>query len=97
MTGYWNAMAEHGWVHPISECSTPPGIVETDERLMARAQIDALVACEFFRLIRDEVDYILETFPTVKEADIARYGDYRTKILVMEQYDALLTTPSPSS
>ena len=88
-------MAEQGWVDPIAEGSMPPGFVDPEERLDARAQIDAIVAREVFGLSREEVDYILETFPIVKEADIARYGDYRTKLLILEHYDA--TTSAPAS
>jgi hypothetical protein len=95
MTGYWNAMASIAAVDPVPDDSAPPGLIDPDERLAARAQIDAIVARELFGLSREELDYILETFPIVKEADIAKYGDYRTKILVLESYDALASVPAP--
>jgi len=95
MSAYWNMMAERGWVEPIAQGSTPPGFIDPEERLDARAQIDAIVALEVFGLSRDELDYIVETFPIVKEADIAMYGDYRTKLLILEHYDAM--TPAPTS
>ena len=88
-------MAEQGWVEPIAKGDPPPGHVDPEERLNARAQIDAIVAREVFGLSRDEIDYILETFPIVKQADFDRYGDYRTKVLILEHYDA--TTPAPAS
>jgi hypothetical protein len=93
MAGYWNAMATMAGVTRVPDNSTPPGFVDPEDRLDARAKIDAIVAREIFGLSRDEVDYILETFPIVKEADIARYGDFRTKLLILEHYDA--TTPAP--
>ena len=43
-----------------------------------RAELDAA----FFHLYgidRDDVDYIMETFPIVKRKDIAAHGTYRTK------------------
>ena len=43
------------------------------------------------------MDYILETFPIVKEADITKYGDYRTKILILEDDDALAAPPGQTS
>ena len=51
----------------------------------------------FSTFTSDEVDWILETFPIVKERDIARYGDYRTKLLVLEHYDSISTTPGSSN
>ena len=96
MTDYWNAMAEQGWVEPIAESNPPPGYVDPEDRLDARARIDAIVAREIFGLSRDEIDYILETFPIVKQADFDRYGDYRTKLLILEHYNAMTLSSAPS-
>ena len=60
---------------------------------MLRAELDAF----FFRLYgiddRDDVDYILETFQTetggLKHNEIAKYGTYRTKELVLDAYDRM--------
>lgn len=52
------------------------------------AELDAA----FFHLYgidRDDVDYIMETFPIVKRKDIAEHGEYRTKRLILEIYDAM--------
>lgn len=38
---------------------------------------------------RDDTDYILDTFPIVKRKDEAAYGEYRTKRLILEIYDAM--------
>jgi hypothetical protein len=46
----------------------------------------------FFRLYgnsRDDTDYIMETFPIVKRKDEERYGEYRTKRVILEVYDAM--------
>jgi len=94
MSGFWNAMAEHGWVDPIAENSTPPGLTDPEERLDARAQIDAIVAKEIYGLSRDEVDYVLESFRIAKEYDIDEYGHYRTKMLILEHYDATASAPA---
>ena len=93
MAGFWDAMAEQGWVDPIAEGSTPPGFTDPELRLDARAQIDAIVAKEIYGLSRDEVDYVLETFRIAKEYDIDKYGDYRTKMLILEHYDAMPVGP----
>ena len=55
---------------------------------MMRAELDAA----FFHLYgieRDDVDYIMETFPIVKRKDEQRYGTFRTKELILEVYDAM--------
>jgi hypothetical protein len=84
---------------------------DEDRRTLLRAELDAF----FFRMYgiedRDDVDYILETFQTetggLKHNDIARYGTYRTKDLVLAAYDRMavagaaevpyttVTTPPP--
>ena len=53
-----------------------------------RMELDAL----FFHLYgieRDDVDYIMETFPIVKRKDMAEHGEYRTKRMILEIYDAM--------
>ena len=53
-----------------------------------RAELDAT----FFHLYgieRDDVDYIMDTFPVVKKRDEHRYGTFRTKELILEIYDAM--------
>jgi hypothetical protein len=38
---------------------------------------------------RDAVPYILDTFPIVRRKDEEKYGEYRTKRVILEIYDAL--------
>ena len=40
-------------------------------------------------VLRDDVDYILESFPIVKRRDIQQFGDYRTKHTILEIHDAM--------
>ena len=66
----------------------PPFIWDEERRFKIRCELDA----QFFHLYginRDDADYILETFPIVKRKDIAQYGEYRTKNLILEIYDAM--------
>jgi N-6 DNA Methylase len=61
---------------------------DEDRRFLMRAELDAL----FFHLYgieRDDVDYIMDTFPIVKRKDEAKYGAYRTKDQILEIYDAM--------
>jgi hypothetical protein len=57
-------------------------------RHVIRAELDAL----FFHLYgvsRDDVDYVLDTFPIVRRKDEAKYGTYRTKELILTEYDRM--------
>ncbi|WP_370012873.1 DNA methyltransferase [Nocardiopsis sp. LDBS0036] len=61
---------------------------DEERRAIMRAELDAL----FFHLYginRDDVEYIMETFPIVKRKDEAKYGTYRTKDLILEIYDRM--------
>jgi hypothetical protein len=66
---------------------------DEDRRAQLRAELDAF----FFRLYgiddRDDVDYILETFQTetggLKHNEIRDHGEYRTKRLVLTEYDRM--------
>lgn len=61
---------------------------DDERRFGMRAEMDAA----FFHLYgieRDDVDYIMETFPIVKRKDEQRYGFFRTKELILQVYDAM--------
>jgi len=66
----------------------PPFRWDEARRLRLRCELDAA----FFHLYgipRADVDYILDTFPIVRRNDEQKYGDYRTKNLILEIYDEL--------
>jgi hypothetical protein len=70
------------------EESGPPFRWDEQRRAVMRAEFDAA----FFHLYgveRDDVNYIMETFPVVKRRDIERYGSFRTKELILQVYDAM--------
>ncbi|MEU9480168.1 N-6 DNA methylase [Streptomyces sp. NPDC048191] len=57
-------------------------------RRVILTELDAM----FFHLYgvsRHNVDYILETFPIVRRKDEAKYGTYRTKELILAEYDRM--------
>ncbi|EHY91211.1 Eco57I restriction-modification methylase domain-containing protein [Saccharomonospora azurea] len=61
---------------------------DEERRAVIRAELDAL----FFHLYgisREGADYILDTFPIVKRKDEAKYGTYRTKDLILAEYDRM--------
>lgn len=53
-----------------------------------RAEIDSALF-HLYEVERDDVDYIMEAFPIAKRKDIAAHGEYRTKRLILETYDAM--------
>ncbi|MET8819702.1 Eco57I restriction-modification methylase domain-containing protein [Streptomyces rochei] len=53
-----------------------------------RAELDAFFFC-IYGVSREDVDYILDTFPIVRRKDEAKYGTYRTKELILAQYDRM--------
>lgn len=66
----------------------PPFRWDESRRLQIRCELDAA----FFHLYGiegDDVDYIMETFPIVKRKDIQKFGDYRTKLMILRIYDQM--------
>ncbi|MBX6330735.1 MAG: N-6 DNA methylase, partial [Gemmatimonadaceae bacterium] len=75
--------------------------LQTDEAPVIRAELDAMLAHRF-GLDRDDLRFVLdpserfgdpsyptETFRVLKENEIQRYGEYRTRRLVLEAWDRL--------
>ena len=66
----------------------PPFIWDSDRRFQLQCEIDAA----FFRLYgisRDDAAYVLDTLQVLKHSDKREHGEYRTKRVVIETYDAL--------
>ncbi len=74
-----------------NECNYlgPPFKWEDDRRFMIRCELDAALF-HLYGIGRDDVAYIMETFPIVKKKDEQKYnGAYRTKELILEIYDEM--------
>jgi len=70
--------------------SGPPFRWNEERRFRLRCELDAA----FFHLYgigREDMEYVMETFPIVKRHDEKTWGEYRTKRVVGEMYDALNT------
>jgi hypothetical protein len=79
----------------------PPFKWDEDRRAQIRAELDAYYAL-LYGLTRDELRYVLdpkdvygpnfpsETFRVLKEKEMKRFGEYRTRRLVLEAYDQLV-------
>ena len=66
----------------------PPFIWDPERRFQIRCEIDAA----FFHLYgisRNDTAYILDTFPVLRRSEKRERGEYRTKRVVLETYDAL--------
>ncbi|GMU40133.1 MAG: hypothetical protein AMXMBFR23_09990 [Chloroflexota bacterium] len=66
----------------------PPFQWDAERRSLLRCEIDAA----FFHLYaigRDDVDYIMDTFPIVRRNDEREHGEYRTKRVILEVYDRI--------
>ena len=84
----------------IAICDLP----EAESRALQRAELDTRFA-RAYGLTRDELRYILdpadvygpdfpgETFRVLKEKETAKFGEYRTRLLVLEAWDRLPTFP----
>jgi hypothetical protein len=65
-----------------------PFIWNDDRRFQLRCELDAAYF-HLYGINRDDADYIMDTFPIVRRKDEAAYGEYRTKRVILEIYDAL--------
>jgi hypothetical protein len=66
----------------------PPFRWDEQRRFLLRCELDAAYF-HLYGIARDDVDYIMETFPIVKRKDVAAHGEYRTKRVILEIYDAM--------
>lgn len=78
----------HEPLTPNPEFPKPPFKWDEARRAQLRADLDGLYG-HLYNLTRDELAYILATFPIVRRKDEAQYGEYRTKRMVLEVYDEL--------
>jgi hypothetical protein len=77
-----------GFAHTLGY-DGPPFRWNPERRFLIKCELDAA----FFHLYgisRDDVDYIMDTFPIVKRHDEQAHGEYRTKLVILEMYDAML-------
>ena len=65
-----------------------PFVWNEERRAVLRAELDGLYG-HLYGLTREELAYIVDTFPIVRRKDEERWGEYRTKRLVLEAYGRL--------
>ncbi len=66
----------------------PPFRWDPARRFVLRAELDAAFF-HLYGLDRGDTDYILDTFPIVRKNDEKTHGEYRTKRVILEVYDAM--------
>ena len=57
-------------------------------RFLLRCELDAAFF-HLYGIAREDVDYIMDTFPIVKRKDEAEHGGYWTKHVILEIYDEM--------
>lgn len=65
-----------------------PFVWDAERRFHVQCEIDAAFFL-LYGIARDDADYILDTFPVLRRSDERTYGEFRTKRVVLELYDAL--------
>lgn len=63
---------------------------DDDRRFLLKCEIDAALFC-LYGMSHDETDYIMETFPIVKRDDERDFGEFRTKYVILDIYDEMMT------
>jgi hypothetical protein len=87
MQAYWDLLAADGWVVPVDTAKN--GLTDANQRSIAEAELNAIVALDLFACSRAELAFILDTFPIVEKRDRKAHGEYRTKRVILEIYDAM--------
>jgi hypothetical protein len=67
---------------------SPPFHWNEERRFLLLCELDAAYF-HLYSIERDDLDYIMETFPIVKQRDEERFKEYRTKRVILEIYDEL--------
>ncbi|WP_405925862.1 Eco57I restriction-modification methylase domain-containing protein [Streptomyces sp. NBC_00035] len=63
---------------------------DPDRRAVIRAELDALFF-HLYGITRDDTAYILDTFNVTRDNDTKAHGEYRTKNLILAEYDRMAT------
>jgi len=61
---------------------------DDDRRFLLRCELDAFYF-HLYGIVRDDVDYIMDTFPITRRKEEQQHSEYRTKRVILEIYDAM--------
>lgn len=62
---------------------------DPERRALLRAELNAALF-HIYGLSREETSFVMDTFPIVRQRDERSFGEFRTKRLVLERFDALV-------
>jgi hypothetical protein len=82
---YGASVASQSW---FSDGNSKVSEWGTAARATLRAELDAAFF-HLYRLSRNDADFILDQFPVLRRNEEAKHGEFLTKRLVLECYDAL--------
>jgi hypothetical protein len=68
--------------------SGPPFRWNAERRFLLRAELDAAFF-HLYSIAHDDVGFVLDSFPLVRRDDEKRHGEYRTRRVILEIYDAM--------
>lgn len=65
-----------------------PFVWDDSRRFIMRCELDALYF-HLYEISKADAEYVLDTFPIVREREISQFGEYRTKRVILETYHAM--------
>ena len=71
----------------------PPFLWDEGRRELLRAELDAAFF-HLFGLREDDIDFVMESFPILKQREERTVGDFRTKARILETYRAMADAAS---
>jgi hypothetical protein len=74
----------------------PPFRWIPERRDILRAELDAAMF-HLYGLARDEVEHVMDSFSVVRKYDERDHGEFRTKRLILEVYDAMAKAAADES
>ncbi|WP_435189634.1 Eco57I restriction-modification methylase domain-containing protein [Streptomyces sp. bgisy126] len=83
----YTATDMEGFARDLGDTGTP-FIWNPDRRATIRAELDALFF-HLYGITREDTAYILNTFNVTRDNDIKAHGEYRTKNLILAEYDRM--------
>jgi len=63
---------------------------DVERRFLLRSELDAAFF-HLYRVARSDVEFVMKSFPIVQRRDEELYGEYRTKRIILDMYDAMQT------
>lgn len=90
MFSFWDDLAASGWV-PARSGQSNPGLLTADDRLVAKARLDAVVAIHLYGLDVDDMEIVLDDFKALANQEQREFGEFRTRRLVLAAMHSELT------